>query len=345
MIAAFARAGAHAGSARTAEAGAVPRGRRRAAAFIRSGVERRIADAAAPLSRRRRRHRGYAEDYAYLIFGLLELFQADPRPGWLSGRSRCSGGRTSCSGTTRRRMVQHDRPRSERAASHERGLRRRGADRELGVGAEPAGAVAPRRRLDMERAHRADAASVRDAARADGPRRADDGGGALHLRRRRSTDRPGRRRRRRQPRSRAGLPLPAVCDRAAGHQRNAACACRQPAVRRRDARGRRQRPPMCAATLPAVSRSLPSTRCNRSWGPPHERVRRHLAARHRPRHHRHDRKHPACAELLGGRRRPARARGDASGDGSAEAARRSRPRSSRCAASAGSSTRTKTAAS
>jgi uncharacterized protein YyaL (SSP411 family) len=25
----------------------------------------------------------YAEDYAYLIFGLLELFQADPNPGWL----------------------------------------------------------------------------------------------------------------------------------------------------------------------------------------------------------------------------------------------------------------------
>ena len=27
---------------------------------------------------------GYAEDYAYLIFGLLELFQADPDPQWLS---------------------------------------------------------------------------------------------------------------------------------------------------------------------------------------------------------------------------------------------------------------------
>ncbi|HWF85420.1 MAG TPA: hypothetical protein VG222_11250, partial [Vicinamibacterales bacterium] len=26
---------------------------------------------------------GYAEDYAYLIFGLLELFQADPNPAWL----------------------------------------------------------------------------------------------------------------------------------------------------------------------------------------------------------------------------------------------------------------------
>ena len=27
---------------------------------------------------------GYAEDYAFLIFGLLELFQADPDPQWLS---------------------------------------------------------------------------------------------------------------------------------------------------------------------------------------------------------------------------------------------------------------------
>ena len=26
---------------------------------------------------------GYAEDYAYLIFGLLELFQADADPAWL----------------------------------------------------------------------------------------------------------------------------------------------------------------------------------------------------------------------------------------------------------------------
>ena len=26
---------------------------------------------------------GYAEDYAYLIFGVLELFQADPDPAWL----------------------------------------------------------------------------------------------------------------------------------------------------------------------------------------------------------------------------------------------------------------------
>jgi hypothetical protein len=27
---------------------------------------------------------GYAEDYAYLVFGILELFQADPAPDWLA---------------------------------------------------------------------------------------------------------------------------------------------------------------------------------------------------------------------------------------------------------------------
>jgi hypothetical protein len=56
----------------------------RAAAFIRS----RMWDEAgrALLRRYRAGHAeiaAYAEDYAYLIFGLLELFQADPRPEWL----------------------------------------------------------------------------------------------------------------------------------------------------------------------------------------------------------------------------------------------------------------------
>ena len=88
---------------------------------------------------------GYAEDYAYLIFGLLELFQADPIRRGSSGRSRCSAGRTSCSGTRRRRLVQHDRPRSDRPAADEGGLRRRGADGQFRVDDESADALAPAR--------------------------------------------------------------------------------------------------------------------------------------------------------------------------------------------------------
>ncbi|HEV8209954.1 MAG TPA: thioredoxin domain-containing protein [Vicinamibacterales bacterium] len=57
---------------------------RRAAAFVRermwhatSGVLlRRYRDGHAEID-------GYAEDYAYMIYGLLELFQADPQPMWL----------------------------------------------------------------------------------------------------------------------------------------------------------------------------------------------------------------------------------------------------------------------
>jgi uncharacterized protein YyaL (SSP411 family) len=57
---------------------------RRAAAFLRE----RMWNAGSRVLLRRYREgsaeiEGYAEDYAYLIFGLLELFQADPAPMWL----------------------------------------------------------------------------------------------------------------------------------------------------------------------------------------------------------------------------------------------------------------------
>jgi uncharacterized protein YyaL (SSP411 family) len=57
---------------------------RRAAAFIRE----RMWNAASGVLLRRYRDGhaeidGYAEDYAYMIHGLLELFQADPQPMWL----------------------------------------------------------------------------------------------------------------------------------------------------------------------------------------------------------------------------------------------------------------------
>jgi uncharacterized protein YyaL (SSP411 family) len=57
---------------------------RRAAGFIRERMWN--ADTATLLRRFRDGHaeiEAYAEDHAYLIFGLLELFQADPDPAWL----------------------------------------------------------------------------------------------------------------------------------------------------------------------------------------------------------------------------------------------------------------------
>ena len=57
---------------------------RRAAAFVREQMWN--AKSGVLLRRSREGHAeidGYAEDYAYLIHGLLELFQADPQPMWL----------------------------------------------------------------------------------------------------------------------------------------------------------------------------------------------------------------------------------------------------------------------
>jgi hypothetical protein len=78
MIAAFARV------ARVLGAESYRRTAMRAAAFIRERMWR--ADSRTLLRRYRGGHAeidAYAEDYAYLIFGLLELFQADPDPVWL----------------------------------------------------------------------------------------------------------------------------------------------------------------------------------------------------------------------------------------------------------------------
>jgi uncharacterized protein YyaL (SSP411 family) len=79
MIAAFARA------ARALDDGArFLNDARRAAEFVRSKLWNPATGA---LLRRYRKGEagvdGYAEDYAYLIFGLLELFQADGDPQWL----------------------------------------------------------------------------------------------------------------------------------------------------------------------------------------------------------------------------------------------------------------------
>jgi uncharacterized protein len=87
MIAAFARtARVLAASSNDGGAVAVPylTAARRAAAFVRERMW--SADKRRLLRRYRKGHAdidGYAEDYGCLIFGLLELFQADPDPIWL----------------------------------------------------------------------------------------------------------------------------------------------------------------------------------------------------------------------------------------------------------------------
>jgi uncharacterized protein len=79
MIAAFARAARVLGEGTTYLADA-----RRAAAFVKTHLWN--APTRTLLRRYRRGDAGveaYAEDYAYLVFGLLELFQADADPAWL----------------------------------------------------------------------------------------------------------------------------------------------------------------------------------------------------------------------------------------------------------------------
>jgi len=77
MIAAFARGGRLLGEGYLQSA-------RRAAAFIKAQMWN--ASTGVLLRRYRDRHaeiEAYAEDYAFLIFGLIELFQADADPAWL----------------------------------------------------------------------------------------------------------------------------------------------------------------------------------------------------------------------------------------------------------------------
>ena len=128
MIAAFARAArVLGGGAALGQADGGRSGRRhlataeRAATFLRRRHvgRRRAQSCCAAIGAGDAAIDGYAEDYAYLIFGLLELFQAERRRRVARvGDRRCSGGRTSCSGMPiERRLVQHDRDRSVGAAS------------------------------------------------------------------------------------------------------------------------------------------------------------------------------------------------------------------------------------
>jgi uncharacterized protein YyaL (SSP411 family) len=88
MIGAFARAARVmrvAGGQRAVSAASLLEAARRASAFIHG---RMWDEETGTLSRRYRAGHvqidGYAEDYAFLISGLLDLFQSDPEPRWLS---------------------------------------------------------------------------------------------------------------------------------------------------------------------------------------------------------------------------------------------------------------------
>ena len=122
----------------------------------------------------------YAEDYAYLIFGLLELFQADGDRGVAGVGAHAAGaaGRAVL-GSERRWLVQHDRQGRISPAAAQRGLRRRRAGGELGQRHESADAVASRPR-EFLREDRTDARQC-FASRAGAIRkgRTDDAGGAL----------------------------------------------------------------------------------------------------------------------------------------------------------------------
>ena len=86
---------------------------------------------------------GYAEDYAYLVFGLLELFQAGGDPEWLRWALQLQGGRTRCSGMKLMGAGSAQPGATLGSAAAERGLRRRRAGGQFGVRPESAHARAP----------------------------------------------------------------------------------------------------------------------------------------------------------------------------------------------------------
>ena len=146
-----------------------------------------------------RRHRdgqrgveGYAEDYASTTFGLLELFQADGNVRWLAWADALQDvARSPVLGRGERRLVQHDRERSERAPAVEGRLRRRRAVGGRDGAPEPADADAPSSRSGANHESRARAGALRVESRRPRARGAARGCGALDLacRRRAGRDR------------------------------------------------------------------------------------------------------------------------------------------------------------
>ena len=149
MIAAFARAGARAprlGATAARRRSRISTRRARAATFIRERMwSADTRHAAAPLSRRPRGDRRLRRRLRVPDLRAARAVSGrSGDPAWLewADRAAAPAGRAVL-GRGGRRLVQHDRHGSERAAADEGGLRRRRAVGELGLGAEPAGAVAP----------------------------------------------------------------------------------------------------------------------------------------------------------------------------------------------------------
>ena len=142
MIAAFARMARVVGPLRADADAARPYldAAVRAAAFIRRRLwrqpERRLL---APVSRRRGRHRGLRRGLRVPDLRPPRALSGDRRRRMAGVGDRAAGpaGRAVL-GRVGRRLVQHDRRRSHRAAADEGRLRRRRADGELGRGAQPA---------------------------------------------------------------------------------------------------------------------------------------------------------------------------------------------------------------
>ncbi len=114
----------------------------RAATRAAEFVQRELWDAERRVLRRRYRQGhvavdGFAEDYAYFVWGLLELFQASGEARWLQWAIELQDRQDDCSCDEReRRLVFDDGERSVGAGAGKGRVRRRRAVGDVGVGDE-----------------------------------------------------------------------------------------------------------------------------------------------------------------------------------------------------------------
>jgi uncharacterized protein YyaL (SSP411 family) len=152
MISGFARAAQVLGDAEyvaTAE-----RARRSSAAIFMMNRPRRWCGITA---KGRSAVEGFADDYAFTIQGLLDLYEASFDVAWLKFAIDLQGTQDRLFfDTEKRRLLQRHRNRSEHSSSHEGGQRRRGTSREFYRCSEPAAARADLCRQRNARTRRED---------------------------------------------------------------------------------------------------------------------------------------------------------------------------------------------